>query len=261
MTGNAGDWSVVGLIPARAGSKRISSKNVRHLAGHPLLAYSIASALESDVFAKVLVSTDSAEIADIARHYGADVPHLRPASMAGDMSPDIAWVQHAVANMRASGLSPDAISILRPTSPLRSAGTIRRAVAELAADPEADSLRAVERCTQHPGKMWVVEGDRMRPLLDDGGSDPPWHSRPYQALPLVHVQNASLEVARTRALDEHGSIAGAVIRPFHAPDHEGFDLNQEADWIVLEALIRSGRATLPAVCVSPYDAAVSASSG
>ena len=260
MTGAVAAWSVVGLIPARSGSKRIPSKNVRMLAGHPLLAYSIASAIESGVFAKVIVSTDASEIADIARHYGAEVPALRPANMAGDLSPDIEWVKHAVANVRDSGLSPDAVAILRPTSPLRGAGTIRRAVAELAADSEADSLRAVERCTQHPGKMWVVDGERMRPLLDDGASDPPWHSRPYQALPVVHVQNASLEVARARALDQHGSIAGAVIRPFHAPGHEGFDLNQEGDWIVLEDLIRSGGAMLPTVHVSPYNGALSASS-
>ena len=260
MTLAAGGRLAVALVPARAGSKRVPGKNIRPLAGHPLIAYSIASAIESGVFASVVVSTDSEHIAAIARHYGAEVPELRPAHMAADMSPDIDWVRHTVDRLRAGGLSPDLVAILRPTSPLRRADTIRRALAELDADPGADSVRAVERCAQHPGKMWVVEGERMRPLLDDGGSDPPWHSRPYQALPTVHVQNASLEVARIRALDDHGSIAGAVVRPFITPGHEGFDLNRDIDWLILEDLVRSGQATLPDVAARPFDGALSSAS-
>jgi N-acylneuraminate cytidylyltransferase len=124
---------------------------------------------------------------------------------------------------------------------------IRRAFAELVDDPEADSLRAVERCRQHPGKMWVVDGSRMRPLIDDGGALPPWHSRPYQDLPVVHVQNASLEMAWLRTLEETGSIAGGVVRPFFCDGHEGFDINTPDDWWVLEYLLETGEARLPVV--------------
>src|SRR5262245_20477732 len=106
--------SCVGLIPARAGSKRVPNKNVRVLNGHPLLAYSISAALDSGVFGKVLVSTESPEIAELARRYGADVPFLRPAELAGDKSPDIEWVQHTLRELQQRGEHYDCFSILRP---------------------------------------------------------------------------------------------------------------------------------------------------
>lgn len=238
---------VVALIPARAGSKRISGKNIRLLRGHPLLAYTAGPALASGAFVDVVVSTDDPEIARIARDYGASVPFLRPPAMATDFSPDIEWVTHALNELRRDGRRLDAFAILRPTSPLRSASSIATAVAELLSDPRADSLRAVEPVTQHPGKMWVLDEtrSRMTPLLDDGGATPPWHSTPYQALPPVFVQNASLEVAWCRTVDVHGSIAGTVVRPWLSPGHEGFDLNQEVDWLLLERLLDLGEAVLP----------------
>jgi N-acylneuraminate cytidylyltransferase len=242
--------SVVALVPARAGSKRVPGKNLRDLEGHPLLAYSVAAALQSEVFDRVLVSTDDPHTARIAQAYGAEVLGLRPPELAADLSPDVEWVHHVLGQLTALGQRPDVFSILRPTSPLRTPATVRRAVQQLVDDPAADSLRAVELVSQHPGKMWVreAEGARMRPLLDDGGADPPWHSSPYQALPQVYVQNASLEVARTRCIDDYGTIAGRVVQPFVLPGLEGFDLNTERDWLLLQSLLASGDAgPLPAV--------------
>jgi N-acylneuraminate cytidylyltransferase len=239
--------AVVALVPARGGSKRIPRKNLRELGGHPLLAYSIVAARDSGVFDRVVVSTDDEHTAEVARGYGAEVLALRPPELAGDLSPDIDWVRHELAQLERAGSPPSVFSILRPTSPLRTAAMVKQAVELLLADPAADSLRAVEPVSQHPGKMWVLDADgaRMRPLLDDGGSTPPWHSSPYQALPLVHVQNASLEVARTRCLTASGTIAGTSIRPFVLPGHEGFDLNTGLDWLLLQALIERGEAQLP----------------
>ena len=236
----------VALIPARSGSKRIEGKNVRTLRGHPVIAYTIAAALRSGAFDDVVVSTDDEATAEVARRYGASVPFLRPRAMASDTSPDIEWVRHALAELRATGATVDAFALLRPTSPLRPASSVAQAVAALLADPDADSLRAVERASQHPGKMWVIEpgGQRMSPLLDDGGADPPWHSTPYQALPPVFVQNASLEVAWSRTVDLHGSIAGRVVRPWVTESHDGFDLNQETDWLLLERLLEQGSVVL-----------------
>ena len=189
--------SVVAFIPARQGSKRVPGKNVRPLGGHPVIAYTIAPALESGVFESVIVSTDSEEIAAIARHYGAEVPFLRPSQFAGDTSPDIEWLEHALTGLKRMGRRWDCFSLLRPTSPFRTAATIRRASARFMAQDGVDSLRAVEKCAQHPGKMWVVDGDRMSPLLPSAAGEQPWHSTPYQALPPVYVQNASLEIAWT----------------------------------------------------------------
>jgi CMP-N,N'-diacetyllegionaminic acid synthase len=88
--------SAVALIPARAGSKRVIDKNVARLGAHPLIAYTIAAARTSGIFDAVVVSTDSERYADVARHYGAEVPGLRPAEFAGDTSPDIEWVEHVL---------------------------------------------------------------------------------------------------------------------------------------------------------------------
>lgn len=269
--------SAVALIPARQGSKRVPGKNVRLLHGHPTIAYTIAPALASGVFESVIVSTDSEEIAEVARHYGAEVPFLRPAPFASDTSPDIEWLAYTLRKLADGGRSWDAFSLLRPTSPFRTADTIRRAWALFIAQQGVDSLRAVEKCTQHPGKMWVVRGERMVPLLpftsrvtgavpDRGselvrsdsapGVEVPWHSTPYQALPPVYVQNASLEIAWARIVLEQGSLAGDVLMPFVTEGYEGFDINDPTDWMVAERLIADGTVVLPGIARPPYGVTV-----
>lgn len=244
--------TIVALIPARAGSKRMPGKNVRPLAGHPLIAYTIAAAAQSGLFAAIVVSTDSEQIAEIARYYGAEVPFLRPTELAGDLSPDIEWVEHALRQLQASGRVYDCFGILRPTSPFRQASTIQRAWSQLLQLDGVDSLRAVERCKQHPGKMWVVRGARMMPLLPFGPPVQPWHSSPYQSLPEVYVQNASLEIAWSRVVVDDRTIAGNVVVPFFTQGAEGCDINDQHDWTLAEEVIRSGRAILPLVSRPPY---------
>ena len=218
--------TVVALVPARAGSQRVPGKNVLPLAGHPLIAYSIASARESGIFTDVLVSTDSAEIAEVARRYGATVPALRPSGLASATSPDVAWVLHAM-----QGRDEDAFAILRPTSPFRSGATIRRAWERFVALGErADSIRAVELVKQHPGKMWVLEGDLMRPFAERADPGTPWHSMQYASLPPVYVQNSSLEIAWRRVLDgPRPSIAGERVAPFLTEGLEGFSIDYPED--------------------------------
>lgn len=240
-------YRCVALIPARAGSKRLANKNIRFLAGHPLLAYSIAAAQASGVFDAVVVSTDSEHYAQIARHYGAEVPFLRPKHLSGCTSPDIEWVDFSLRGLIAQGHEFDCFSILRPTSPFRQAETIKRAWRIFRAEQGIDSLRAVEPCSQHPGKMWVVEGRRLHPLLPNGPRHPPWHSSQYAALPLVHVQNASLEIAWTRVVLEDGCIAGQVLMPFFTDSMEGMDINTPEDWWYVNHLLEQGQASLPVV--------------
>ena len=239
--------TVVALIPARSGSRRVPDKNIRPLAGHPLIAYTIAAARASEVFGAVIVSTDSEAYAQIARKFGAETPFLRPPKMAGDLSPDVEWVEHALKELRSAGREFDAFSILRPTSPFRLPQTIRRAWTEFSSHAGIDSLRAVEKCKQHPGKMWVVGGARMVPLLPLGPAELPWHSTPYQALPEVYAQNASLEIAWSRVVFEGHSIAGEVVMPFFTEGFEGFDVNHPYDWQLAEQLIQNGEAGLPSI--------------
>jgi len=243
--------SAVALIPARSGSKRVPHKNIAPLAGHPLIAYTIAAAQESGVFDAVVVSTDSEHYAAVARHYGAEVPFLRPADMAGDASSDIEWVTHALRHLQSHRRAYDAFALLRPTSPCRKAATIKRAWAQFTHE-NVDSLRAVEKCEQHPAKMWIVRDKRMHPLAPMGWGAVPHHSMQYAALPPVYVQNASLEIAWTRIALEMGSIAGEVLTPFLTEADEGIDVNRPRDWKLLEMAIAGGEATLPAVSQPPF---------
>lgn len=244
--------SIIGLIPARSGSKRVPDKNIRPLAGHPTIAYTIAAALQSEIFAAVVVSTDSDQYADIAKHYGAEVPFLRPFQFAGEFSPDIEWVEFTLKCLQDEGRVYDCFSILRPTNPFRLPETIRRAWHDFLEEEGVDSLRAVEKCAQHPGKMWVVRGRRMMPLLPLSPPDQPWHSSQYQALPEVYVQNASLEIAWTRVVFEGRTIAGNVLMPFFTQGYEGFDVNQIYDWQLAEELVRSAHARLPNIPQESY---------
>lgn len=239
--------SSIALIPARSGSKRVVDKNVRRLAGHPLMAYSIAAARGCGVFTDVVVSTDSEHYARIARHYGAEVPFLRPSEIAGATSPDIEWVEFTLKRLREIGRDYEAFSILRPTSPFRKPGTIRRAWQAFLAETGVDSLRAVEKCRQHPGKMWILGGRRMVPLLPLGPRTQPWHSSQYAALPEVYVQNASLEIAWSRVVWERHTIAGDVVMPFLTEGDEGLDINDPEDWWYAEYLLARGEARLPEV--------------
>ena len=246
------DCSIVALIPARAGSKRVPDKNIRPLANHPLMAYTIAAAIDSGIFSDVIVSTDSEHYAEIAKHYGAQVPFLRPAALAGDQSPDIEWVEFTLCRLAEADRKYDCFSILRPTSPFRLPATIQRAWQEFSSQQGVDSLRAVEKCTQHPAKMWVIRGNRMMPLLPLGPAEQPWHSSQYPSLPEIYVQNASLEIAKSRAVFEDRTIAGNVVMPFLTTDYEGFDVNNEYDWQLAEHTVQKGEARLPRVSQSAY---------
>lgn len=243
--------AVLALVPARGGSLRSPGKNIRPLAGHPLIAYSIAAALAAPAVTRVVVSTDSEEIAEAARSYGAEVPFLRPTELATATSPDVEWVRHALEHVDPV---EDAYAIVRPTSPFRTAATIERAHArflELSVLDDIDSIRAVERCRQHPGKMWVLEDRLMRPLLDQSQLEVPWHASQYQALPEVYVQNSSLEIAWTRVVAATGTHCGTRIAPFFTEPAEGFAIDYEDDWLIAERMLERGEAVLEPIVVEP----------
>ena len=244
--------SVVAFVPARAGSERVPGKNVRRLAGHPLLAYAIATARESGIAERIVCSTDSEEIADVARWYGADVPFLRPSEYATSTSPDIEWLTYTLAELSERY---DLFALVRATNPFRGPDVLRRGLEQLLAAPQADSIRAVELVKQHPGKMWVLEGQTMRPLLEQSGLESAWHAGQYQALPQVYVQNSALEIAWTRVVAETGTREGRVLAPYLTEGLEGFNVDDEEDWARAEALVASGAASLPPVDRDPYPAA------
>jgi N-acylneuraminate cytidylyltransferase len=232
---------------------RVPGKNVRPLAGHPLLAYAIETALQSGVFERVVCSTDSEAIADVARWYGADVPFLRPAEYATSTSPDVEWLAFTLERLEEAY---DLFAIVRATNPFRGPATVRRGFERLLEIPEADSLRAVELVKQHPGKMWLLaeDGRTMTPLLEQSGLDVAWHAGQYQALPPVYVQSSALEIAWARVVPETRTREGRVVAPFFTEGYESLNVDEEEDWERAERLVASGAATLPAVGRPPYAA-------
>lgn len=237
------------LIPARVGSQRVRGKNIRPLRDHPLIAYTITVARLSGLFDRIVVTTDSKLIQRVALHYGADAPFLRPSELATTVAIDINWIKHALKQLDETY---DCFSILRPTSPFRKPETIRRAYDQFLSQKGIDSLRAVELCSQHPGKMWVVEGDLMRPLLDQSHLESPWHAGQYQGLPKVYVQNSSLEIAWTRVVWETNSREGNIITPFFTEGLEGFTIDYETDWLQANTFLENGEATLPTMSQKPF---------
>lgn len=202
---------VIAIVPARSGSKSVPHKNIRTFAGKPLMAHSIEQALASGMVKRVLVSTDSPEYADIARQHGAEAPFLRPAAISGDTSTDLECFQHALGWLAShEDEVPELIVHLRPTHPNRRPADIARAVALLREHPEWDSLRSVVPAPETPFKMWFRNAaGELEPVIR---SDiPEAHSRPRQSLPRTFLQNANIDVIRSRTIIEKGSVAGTRI--------------------------------------------------
>ncbi len=238
--------SNIALIPARGGSERVKHKNIRNFCGHPLIAYTIAAAKESGCFDRILVSSDDTKTLDIAAGYGTDCVR-RPEEFATATSPDIEWVQQALAAVSKLESHYDTFSILRPTSPFRSAHTIKLAYGIWDNwKREYTSLRAMEPVSQHPGKMWVERNLFAHPLLLQPEGQP-FHDSQMASLPEVFVQNASLEIAHTHTPRKYGTISGPSVFPFASQGFDGFDINTPLDWEFGEWLVENKKASLPNV--------------
>lgn len=229
---------VLALIPARGGSKGIPRKNLLPVAGKPLIAYSILQAKQSRRINRVIVTTDDAEIAEVARQWGAEVPFLRPAEFAGDLSPDIDAFRHALLWLRAhEHYEPDLVVHLRPPGPVRRVELIDQAVELLATHPEADAVRSVRRALQTPYKMWrITDQGYLEPLLRLPGVVD-CQSLPRQMLPVVYWQSGYVDVIRPRAILEKNSMWGDCALPFIV-EEEIFEIDYPEDVPQVEEALR-----------------------
>lgn len=244
--------SLIALIPARSGSKRVPHKNIKELAEHPLIAYTIQAAKDADIFDRIICSTDSEEIAEIAGDYGAEVPFLRPEQFAKDDSPEYDFIKYT---LNALDEKYRYFTDLRPTNPFRIGETIKRAWQEFQDKQPCDSLRAIEIAKQTPYKMWNLTtflNQEIKPLTDSFQyiftkrmSDA--YNLPKQSLPTIYIQNACIEIAHTNVIDYFQNVSGKRIFGFLTEGYEGFDINTPEDWILAEALIERGLAKLPEI--------------
>ena len=226
---------VLALIPARSGSKSVIDKNIREVAGKPMLAWSVGHALAAKSVNRVIVSTDSEKYADIARKYGAEAPFIRPAEYATDTALDIDVFRHALVWLSENeNYRPDIIIQLRPTYPKRNPADIDSMVDMLVADPEADSVRSVALATEIPYKMWVASGNpaskahlgHISPVVKDL---PECYNMPRQQLPVAYYQNACIDVMRYRTVMEKNSMTGDVILGYLMQENLDIDTEEELE--------------------------------
>lgn len=227
---------IVAVIPARGGSKSIPGKNIRSLGGLPLIAYSIAAGLQSKYINRVIVSTDSPEIAEVAREFGAETPFLRPAKLAGDTVTDFPVFGHVVRWLEdEDAYQAEVLVQLRPTSPFRPPGLVDQAIETLLAYPEADSVRGITPSGQNPYKMWRIEQGILQPLLRSEFQEP--YNMPRQALPETFWQTGHIEVIRRSTIISKKSLTGEMILPCLVPPEYAIDLDNLWQWDFAEHVL------------------------
>lgn len=228
---------VLAIVQARGGSKGLPRKNLRLLRGHPLVSYSIASGLAAGSITRIIMSTDDAEIAEVAQQYGAEVPFLRPAELAADDTPDFPLFEHALQWLaEKQDYRPDVVVQLRPTTPLRPRGMLDEAVRILLADPQADCVRGVTVPKQTPYKMWR-DGDEgcLLPLMETEFAEP--YNMPRQKLPNSYWQTGHVDAIRTTTITKKQSLTGTRVRPIMIDGNYCVDIDTLVDFDLAERAI------------------------
>lgn len=222
---------ILAVIPARGGSRGIPRKNIRFLAGKPLIAWTIEAALAASRLSRVIVSTEDNEIAEIASRYGAEVPFSRPPELAEDDSTTLAVLQHVIAWLVGTeGYRPDAVMTLQPTSPLRTQRHIEQAISLFEADPKADSLVSCIGVPHifHPRSVMIEDqSGYLRPYLDDP------HPTRRQDKEAVFARNgAAVYITRTECIDRF--VFGGNLLAYPMSEELSLDIDSEADFAVAE---------------------------
>ncbi|MBI2890110.1 MAG: acylneuraminate cytidylyltransferase family protein [Nitrospirae bacterium] len=230
---------ILGVIPARGGSKGIPRKNLVPLAGKPLMAYTIEAAKGSRLLADIVVSTEDEEIAKISRDLGVPVPFLRPTELATDAARSLPVVQHAVREMeRRAGAPYEIIVMLQPTSPLRTAADIDAGI-QLLMDSGADSVvSVVDVGGYHPYRMKkIVDENRLVNFVDQGIED----MRPRQELPPVYIRSGALYVSKRTVVMDQNTLVGADCRAQIVSPDRAINIDSIEDLYLAEYFIITRR--------------------
>lgn len=232
--------NVLGVVPARGGSKGVPRKNLMSIAGRPLLAYTADAVRASRRLTRVVVSTDDHEIAEAARAHGLDVPFLRPADLASDQTPMLQVLQHAVRELAREGFVADAVVLLQPTSPLRRAEHIDCAV-DLLESTGADSVVSVVEVPHQfsPVSVMRLDGERLR-RYDEG----PMVTR-RQDKPRLFARNGPAVLAVRVDVLEKGSLYGDDSRPMVMNADDSVDIDGAEDISAVERLLGERRTWIP----------------
>jgi CMP-N,N'-diacetyllegionaminic acid synthase len=231
---------ILGIIPARSGSKRLKNKNIKLLLGRPLIAYTIQAGLKSKLLDKLIVSTDSLKIADIARKYKAEIPFIRPKILAKDNTPMTAVLKHAVRQVeKKSGQKVALIVLLQPSSPLRKKEDIDYAINKII-KTKADSLVSVCRLenTANPYLIKKVKAGRLYPYLKCG------QQMKQQARDTLYRLNGALYLVKRDILMRKNTLYGSDTRTMIMDKNASVDIDTECDFFTAAALLRKNKKCL-----------------
>lgn len=228
---------ILGLITARGGSKGIPGKNIKELCGKPLIEYTIEAAKKSNVLTRTIVSTDSGQIADISRNLGADVPFLRPAELARDLSSSIDVAKHAINWLKENDNQEfDYVMILQPTSPLRLAQDIDECIKKIV-DTDADSIMSMVELTDFSlKKLKKIEDDLILPYLYEEGAQ----SARRQDKIKVYKRNCAVYLTKTEFILKN-DLFGKISRPYVMPIERSIDINEPADFALAEFWMKKNK--------------------
>jgi len=217
-------------VPARGGSKGVPGKNLRTLAGRTLLDYTALAARHSGVIDRIVLSTDSADIADAGKRAGLEVPFMRPSALAQDDTPMLPVIQHAVEALAAGGWTTDVVVLLQPTSPLRRPSHVRDAVAKLQ-ETKADSVVTVIELPRHlsPDYVMRIEDGVLRPFLAEGARV----MRRQDARP-AYSRDGTVYACWRATLEKWGNIYGEQCQPLILDAADSLSIDSPADWAEAE---------------------------
>lgn len=222
---------VLGLIPARGGSKGVPGKNIRLLGGKPLLAYTAKAALETERLNRVILSTDDAEIAEIGARCGLEVPFMRPAELAEDTTPTLPVVLHTLMRLEKEGEHYDAVCLLQPTNPLRRAEDIDACI-RIFENTGVDSVVSVLPVPTEFNPKWVYWRDSFGNLMLSSGEKEPIARR--QDLPEAFHRDGSIYVTRSHVIFERGTLYGDSVQSYVMDAAFSANIDTEEDWRKIE---------------------------
>lgn len=227
--------NILGLIPARGGSKGVPKKNIKDLMGKPLIEYTLEAARKSKYIDHLIVSTDSEEIAEVCRSINLDVPFIRPDYLASDSAKAIGVIQHAITTMEEKdGVTYDLVVYLEPPNPLRLVDDIDTCV-DLFEKHQPDCVVTVQEANQfHPILMKKIEDDRLQPIWKD---EPEGVPRQLYS-PTAYMRNGAVYVFRKELIME-GILYGKEILPYVMPVERSVCIDDMMDWYVAEAWMKA----------------------
>ncbi len=204
---------IFALIPARSGSKGVIDKNIKPLCGIPLIAYSIKVALKSELIDRVIVSTDSQKYAEIAKHYGAEVPFLRPPEISDDKATDIEFIVHAMNWFKKNeSFTPKFFAHLRPTTPLRDPKVVDEAL-RCFQNSKFSALRSCHKMNESSYKTFEIEDNKLKSLCD-GNFDIEYRNQNRQSYPETYNANGYIDVIRSSLVEKYGFMHGKEVKAF-----------------------------------------------